>query len=844
MSNLFPFERNLNSGSPEDAPYSSLDNLDFVKELADGSSVFELLPDEEEAPVAAPQDFNANLATAANESKLSVLAGRLLEEIKQDKESRADWEKTITLVMKYLGFNVEEFISVPFMRASSAFDSTLATALINFYSTARAELFPAAGPVRSQIVGIPTPEIEDSGDRVKLFMNHYLTAIDKEYYSDSERLLMYVGLFGCAFRKVYQDPILLRPIARTIRPQDFIINHHTTSLMSASRMTHVMYLTRKEIILRELSGDFYKTELPDIADDNDDEETIIEKTIKKIEGIDTAGTENKTLFKFYEVHVDLAVKDVEPDAASEEDELPRPYIVTICEANKRVVSVRRNWRENDAKYSRIEYFVHYYYLSGFGIYGLGLAHLMGSNAIALTSILRQLVDAGTLKNFPGGLRKKGLRMENNDKAIGPAEWHEIETGELPIQQCVMLMPYGEPSSVLTQLRQELMQQTANISQTAEAQIPEVGTNTPVGTTLAMLEVANKMQSTILRSLHVSLGREFQLLFDLFGEHLEDTPYPFAVPGSQTAIMKKDFNDKVSIVPVSDPNILTSTHRILRAEALLKLAQSAPELHNIKAVFHRMYSAMNIENIDEILPAEPQPVALDPTSENMMVMQGKPITVAEFQDDEAHLVIHKKYVQEIQMNPQMFNPQAILSLNMHIQQHEASKVMKQIKQQQMMQQQQAQMMAQQQAMMMGQPMPPMPMQPPQPMGMMQPQEMEALLQNPEIQNAVAKMDAEQAIQEQQMMQQQQAEQAAQQIDPNRVMLADIEQHREAAHLKHEDAKLKAEVEAYKAQLKSQSDREKTDAQRDIAASKIEADMVKDDRKHVTEMIPNPVPTHHE
>ena len=763
-----------------------LDMINKSHDLEDGSSVYQIGEKEEEEQHHEEKDFYGNLAEDMDEGVLSSLAGKLLDDIKQDKESRKDWEATITLMMKYLGVKVEEFSSVPFMRACSAFDSSLMIALLNFYSTARAELFPAAGPTRSEIVGTPTEQTEDKADRVRMFMNHYLTQIDKPYYPDSERLLMFVGFMGCAFKKVYQDPVLAMPISRTIAPFDFIVDNNTTDLLSSARMTQVLKLTRKEIILRQMSGNFIKSKLPSVEENLEPDEDIIRKGISRQQGINTDSTENKSLFKFYECHVDLDPDELEEGNSKsndDEDDLPRPYIITICEETKSIVAVRRNWKEEDKTYARCEYFVHYYYQPGFGIYSLGLAHILGSNAIAMTSILRQSIDAEMLAMFPGGLRKRGMRIENNDKAVGPAEFHEIETGDLPIDQCVMLMPYKGSSPNALALLEKLNRQSEAISAVNSAQIPESGTNTPVGTTLAMIEVANKAISSILRSLHVSLGNELKLLFKLFGEYMQDTPYPFAVPGAQTAVMKKDFSDDVNIVPVSDPNVLTSTHRLLRAEALLKLVQSKPEIHDVREAYERMYKAMNVENIDKLLPPPqppPTPAEMDPITEITFAMKGKPILAYMDQNHEAHILLHLDAMQKDAKSAAP-NQAFQTAMTAHVQEHKAFAYVIEM-----------QMMSHAQ-------MPP-----------------EEMLKDPQVQNAVA-MHAAQALQ------QQKAEEAAKNppaLDPNMVMLADVEQRREASHLKHDEALLRAQTEAYKAQLDFESEKEQRKVDMDIADEKSE------------------------
>jgi hypothetical protein len=780
--------------SPEMVP---LESIVKTEDLPDGTSVFEIqdILEGQEEPKPSELDFYANLAEELDEGTLNSLAIRLIEEINEDKDSRQEWENTIVIALKYTGFKVEEFKSVPFSQACAAFDTTLSASLLKSWCTFRAELFPAMGPVRSEINGVPTTEDEDRGERVKMFMNYYLTQVDRDYYPDSDRLLLYVILFGCAFRKVYQDPVSKLPVAKTIDPQDFIINHHTTSILSSNRMTHRMFLSRKEVILREMSGNYINAALPVTNDDNDNEESNIQKTIKNMEGVDTSASENKSLFTFYESHVDLSANDIEPNDEEDEYDLPRPYIVTICEATKKIVSIRRNWKEGDNTYKKKDYFVHYYYLPGFGIYGSGLAQLIGSNSIVLTSLLRQLVDAGTLRNFPGGLKEKGLRIENNDKAVGPAEFHEVETGGRAISECVMLMPYQEPSIVLNELRKELIEQTGMIAGTILQELPENSTNAPVGTTLALLEVAHKMQSSILRSLHVSLGLELKLLFNLFAEYLPDEPYPFVVPGAETAIMRQDFNDKVNIVPVSDPNVLTSTHRLLKSEALLKLAESAPDIHDRREAYHRMYSAMNVENIDKLLPPLPQPVPFDPITENMNLLLGKPLSVALFQDDDAHNVVHRKFVQEIQMNPQTSNPQLVAQMMLHIQAHEAYKILKQI----------PELMQQVQSMDISQLKP------------------EDILMTPEIQNMLAMKDSQEALQAMEMQRQQQEIINSQQIDPMKVALEEVEQRRESAYLKNEESKLRAETEAFKAQTNFEGNKAKIESEKEIASEKNQVEL---------------------
>ena len=749
--------------------------------LADEELPFEDLP--------TPENFHENLCLFLPEDKVNTLSQNLLKSIEEDKLSRKDWESSINLMIKYLGFEVEEYRDEPFMKACSAYDTTFSSALIRFYSVARAELFPAMGPVKSEVVGVPTDQSVAEAERVKDFMNHYLTVIDDTYYPESEKLLMYVGLYGCAFRKITLDPISKLPIARTIRPQNLIINNATVSLMSSSRMTHVMHLTRKEVTLRELSGEFIPGSLGSSQNSDFEQESDVNKAIDQLDGVNLEGYDVQDLHRYYEVYADLVLEEKESLNDDESPAIPRPYIVTICATTNKVASIRRNWVEGDEFFNRLDTFVQYYYLPSFGLYGYGLAHIMGSNTIVLTSILRQLVDAATLKNFPAGLKKKGIRVENNNKALGPGEWQEVETGGLPIQQCLMPMPYGEPSPTLVQLRQEIIQQLTQLSSIADTQIPEMSSQAAMGTILAMLDSNSKVQSSVLRSLHVSLAKEFRLLFKLFGETLPEQPYPFNVPGGQTSIMRSDFNDFVNIAPVSDPNILTTTHRLLTSEALLKLAQSLPQIHNMKEAYRRIYTAMNVENIDSLFQPEPQPVSLDPVTENMEALLGKPIEVSPGQDDASHITVHKKFIQDAMNNPQMANPQLMAALTLHIQKHEASLVSQQIQQQAaiMAEQQAQEEMARQQQMeqqytadaeyaLMNNLPPPMPPQrqpggfmpqgmPPMPQGG-EPQPM--MPQSPpdqmQVQNALAAKAAQEAVQEMQQRQAELDEQKANAIPP--------------------------------------------------------------------------------
>jgi len=825
-------------------------------EEPDGSLVFDVLidgenPEEEES--FEEHDFYENLAHKMDRDKLKRLSSDLLDDIREDLASRSEWEDTANLSLKYLGRNVEEFKQSDFFKGCAAFDSAMSTTLLEAYSVARAELFPAAGPCKAKIIGKPTAEAEECADRVKDWTNYYLTDYDRSYYPDSEQLLMYSHFFGSAFRKVYQDPILNEPRSRFIAPQNFIVNLHTTDILSSSRITEVVFLSRKDVILRQKSGDFLDLDLPDVIDDEDTEDgSVLAKAIDKTDGVSKESSENKTLFKYYETHVDLLPEDVEDTVNKKDSDIPRSYVVTICLANDKVVSVKRNWEENNDKYIRKEYYVHYYFLRGFGIYGVGIAHLMGSNAITLTQILRQSVDANTFKNFPGFLKTKSFTSENNNIGLLPGEGREVETQGAPIGDCIMPMPYDGPSPVGIALREQLRQETASLGASTQQQIPDMGANASEGTVMALLEVAGRMQSTVLRSHHSSLSYELKLLFNVFRDYLPDKAsqqgdLKFLVPGKESFISKEDFSDQIGIMPVSDPNVLTSTHRLVRDEASLNIASRYPELHNIREILHRIYSAMKVENIDQILPALPIPISLDPITENMNLLLGKPVIVSPGQDNKAHGIVHSNGRNDpiVQMVFQQ-NPAVYANWIIHEQQHKALEALEELEKQRMEQEMQQQMQQQQMNQMIGIPMMgEMPMQQMEQgfeQGMPQEQqnpmqdnkeseanqkkeELEQIQASPEIQNKVASDDAQAIIEQNKMMEEKQAMDAQNQIDPQRVMLVDIEQRREAAHLRDEESKRTAELDAYKIELAHEEVKLKVAMEERKAELSHEAEMAK-------------------
>lgn len=754
-------------------------NMVNIGDLEDGSTMYEF-QDPFAVEMEEEEDFYENLALTMDEGKLASIASDLLEGIEQDIQSRQEWENACIKGMKYLGFKLEEAKDVPFMSACRAFDTTFSTALLRFYSTFKPELFPDEGPADAEIRGEKNDFLQRKCDNIKDSINYYLTEFDRDYYPDSDRLLMYLALVGCAFRKVYQDPIMNRPIGRFIDPKDFIINNDCVSILSSNRLTHDESLTKKEIKLRQMSGFYREIELPGVDDESEDTSSS-KKVVNRLSGINLDAYEKKTLFHIYESHVDLDDFD---DNNIKKEGIPKPYIVSICKTSRKILAIRRNWDPNDQTYKRIEYFVQYNFIPGFGIYGLGLTQLIGSNAIVLTSLLRQLIDAGTLKNFPGGLMVAGLRTEDNNKPVGPAEFRRIETGGLPIQQAVMPMPYNEPSVVLKELRSELVQQSQMVTNTIETSIAEGNPNAPVGTTLALMEVNSKVQSAVFSSLRKSLGNELTLIYNLFKNNLSDNPFSFKMPGRNITLTREDFIDDIVIIPNSDPKLTTSAQRILYAEAKIRMAQSAPQIHDMREVYKGFYESigMDDQSIDLILPNQQEAQPLDPITENMNAMMGKSLAAAMWQDHQAHITTHMEQIQN-QNTPDNVR----MMLTAHNQEHQA--------QQYLIDMQIA-------------------------MGMMMPQP--ELLQDQQVQNEIAVMAAQVAQQKMDEMAQQQ--QAQQPLDPNQVMMADIAQRQEKTASDERIATMKMEEAGFETQTKFEIEKMKIESNREVAEEKNEKDIL--------------------
>ncbi len=603
-----------------------------MTEDADGGVLVDFAPGRAEAT---GSEHNANLAEILSASDVNGLGAQLMNGVEEDKRSRGEWETTMATGMKLLGLSIEDR-TTPFAGACGVFDPLMAEAVIRWQAIARAELLPAAGPCDTQITGIETEALKQQAWRVRAWMNLYLTKLAPEYYPDFDQMLMWLPLVGSTFKKVYQDPVLGRPVSRFITPNDFIVAYGTSDLITAQRFCHIAGMTPRQMRQAQVAGLYRDINLGDPQQSLTSGNDVLRSEVDATQGV-RSGAEGTEDYRVFEVYADLEMPgDEHPDR------IPQPYVVSIDEQSTQVLSIRRNWRENDQTRARIKRFVHYKFMPGFGFYGTGYAHVLGNSAKGATTITRQLVDAGTLANFPGGLRVKGMRMEDNDLGIGPTEFREIDTGGLPIEQAIKMMPYKEPSQTLMELGVGIRETARNLANTSEIAVGDGRQDAPVGTTMALMEAAGRVQSATITRSHGGIGEELGMIADLFGEHLPETPYPFPVRGGEAAIMRSDFRNNIDVIPVSDPNVVSSSQRMMRAQGLLTSAMQQPEIHDMRVAYENFYSEMGVdpELAQRLLPpAKAQPEPLDPLSENQNALMMIPLKAGIEQDHDAHIAAH-------------------------------------------------------------------------------------------------------------------------------------------------------------------------------------------------------------
>jgi hypothetical protein len=622
-------------------------------------------------------DFNDNLAEDLDEGVLAELAGDLLGEFDEDISSRKDWIQTYVDGLELLGMKVEDRTE-PWPGACGVHHPLLSEAVVKFQAETMSETFPAQGPVRTQLIGKETPEKKDAAARVQEDMNYQLTDVMVEYRPEHERMLWGLGLAGNAFKKVYFDPSLGRQVAMYVAAEDVVVPYGASSLEVAERVTHVMRKTPNELRKLQANGFYRDVDLPEPVNSMDE----VEQKISEQLGF-RAETDDR--YKLLEMHVDLVIEDDDYRDKEENDlEIALPYVVTIDKETETVLSIRRNWNPDDKKKLKRNHFVHYSYVPGFGFYAFGLIHLIGAFAKSGTSLIRQLVDAGTLSNLPGGFKTKGLRVKGDDTPISPAEWRDVDVASGTMRDNIMPLPYKEPSQVLYSLLGTIVDEGRRFAGMADMKVSDMSAQAPVGTTLAILERTLKMMSAVQARVHYAMKREFQLLKGIIRDYTPDE-YSFEPEEGGRRAKKSDY-DNVDVIPVSDPNAATMAQKIVQYQAVIQLAQGAPQIYDLPYLHRQMLEVLGIKNAQKLVPLQDgdDMKPRDPVSENMDVLNGKPVKAFIYQDHEAHIAVHMAAMQDpkiAQLMGQNPNAQSMMAAaSAHIQEHLAFAYRKQIEEQ--------------------------------------------------------------------------------------------------------------------------------------------------------------------
>ena len=580
---------------------------------------------------------DANLAEILDERELMKIADDLMGLYEDDRSSRDDWEDAYVNGLELLGIRYQER-EEPFRGSSGVTHPVIAEAVTQFQAQAYKELLPSSGPVRTQIIGMSTPETEAQSERVKEFMNYQIIHVMEEFDPETDRLLFYLPLAGSAFKKVYFDDLLDRAVARFVPADDLVVPYNATDLTSAARITHVIRMSENDV-RKFQAGGFYR-EVDLVPYDEDDELRDKERELAGIQK--TTDDKDCTLL---EVHTDLDLAGFEHVSPldGEQTGIKLPYIVTIDEGSSKILSIRRNWREGDEFFRRIPYFTHYKFLPGLGFYGFGLLHMIGGLGRSATSILRQLIDAGTLANLPAGFKARGIRIRDADEPLSPGEFRDIDVPGGALSQSILPLPYKEPSQTLMQLLGFVVDAGRRFAAIADMQVGDGNQQAAVGTTVALLERGSKVMSAVHKRLHYAQKLEFQMLARVFAESLPPM-YPYNVLGAETLIKQADFDDRVDIIPVSDPNIFSMSQRLALAQTQLQLAQSNPQMHNLYEAYRRIYEAIGVPNIEGVLPAPTPPQPTDPAIENAKSIIQETLQAFPTQDHDAHIASHLMFMQ--------------------------------------------------------------------------------------------------------------------------------------------------------------------------------------------------------
>ena len=677
----------LGGMSEEEIEVEEIEEPTDIEEQEDGSVVLnfeEMLTEQLQA------EPDANLAEVLDERVLMEISSELVGYYEDDKAGRQEWEDAYTEGLDLLGIKYESR-EEPFRGSSGVTHPVIAEAVTQFQAQAYKELLPSSGPVRTQVVGASTPEVESQSQRVQEFMNYQIMNVMDEYDPEMDRLLFYLPLAGSAFKKVYFDDILDRAVSRFVPADDLLVPYNAADLSSASRITHVIRMNTNDVRKFQAAG-FYR-DVDIMAYEDDDE---VREKERDLIGIERTGGDDQDC-TLLEVHTDLDLpgfKHTHP-LDGEETGIKLPYIVTIDEGSSKVLSVRRNWVEGDEYYKKVQYFTHYKFLPGLGFYGFGLLHMIGGLVRSATSILRQLIDAGTLANLPAGFKARGIRIRDSDEPLSPGEFRDIDVPGGALRESIMPLPYKEPSQTLMSLLGFVVEAGQRFAAIADMQVGDGNQQAAVGTTVALLERGSKVMSAIHKRLHYAQKQEFKMLSRVFAESLPPM-YPYNVYGAETSIKQADFDERVDVIPVSDPNIFSMSQRLALAQTQLQLAQASPEMHNLYEAYRRMYEAIGVHNIEALLPAPQPPQPVDPGVENATALTMKPLQAFPGQNHDAHIMTHIAVMKTPMV---MTAPPVQAMLQSHLSEHIALKARQEVEMQ--MQQMQQQAMQVQQAIQMGQ-----------------------------------------------------------------------------------------------------------------------------------------------
>jgi hypothetical protein len=612
-------------------------------------------------------NFDANLADFLDEGQMSVQVSDLASAIDNDKNSRKDWEKAYITGLKLLGLQIEERTE-PWDGASGVFHPMITEAVVKFQSETITETFPAQGPVKTKIIGRQTPQKQEAADRVQEDMNFQLTEKMQEFRPEHERMLWSLPATGSAFKKVYYDPNMGRQVSIFIPAEDIILPYGTSDIQTAHRVSHVMRKTEDEIKKLQMQG-FYRDVEIGSPERNTDE-------INKAKDKETGFTDlNDDRFTLIESHADLVIED-DPYCVRDEDGEPAgialPYVVTFIRGTNTVLAIRRNWKEDDELHLKRQHFVHYQYIPGFGAYGFGLFHLIGGFANSATSLMRQLIDAGTLSNLPGGLKSRGLRIKGDDTPIAPGEFRDVDIGSGNLRDNILPLPYKEPSATLFNLLQTVVEEGRRFAATADMKVSDMSAQAPVGTTLALLERQLKVLTAVQARVHYALKQELQLLKAIIRDYTDEEYTYEPGPQDEPPRVKKADYDMVEVIPVSDPNAATLSQRLVQYQAVIQLSQTAPDIYNLPQLHRGMLEVLGIRNADKLVPLEEEQKPKDPVSENMSALKGEPLKAFQYQDHESHIKVHTSAMQDpivmelIGQNPRAQQIQAAMMA--HIAEH--------------------------------------------------------------------------------------------------------------------------------------------------------------------------------